>query len=259
MNRKARVTLFVISALAFFGLFVATIREMPSFGHYRGPYGYVLNEETVPERHVTDVVTAINFDWRGIDTLGEESILFLAVMGTMILLRQQKSEPEQAQKHEDPEHDESRRRSVPAPSEATQVATLGLVGPLVAFGLYIVTHGQLTPGGGFQGGVILATAPLLVYLAGDLKTFKRIANHEFVQIAEALGLGGFLLVGLPGLALGGSYLRNVLPLGSTGNLFSGGLIPVINVCTGAAVAAGLVSVTYSFLEHTLEARLRRQR
>lgn len=258
MNRKARIGLFVISAIGFFTLFTETVREMPSFGHYRGPYGYVLNQETVYERHITDVVTAVNFDWRGVDTLGEESILFLAVMGTMILLRKHDSESERPDENGNASRDGSDGRQLHASSEAMQVAALGLVGPLVAFGLYIVTHGQLTPGGGFQGGVILATAPLLVYLTGDLKTFKRIANHDLVQIAEALGLGGFLLVGLPGLVLGGSYLRNVLPLGMTGSLFSGGLIPVINVCTGAAVAAGLVSVTYSFLEHTLEARLRRQ-
>lgn len=252
MIRGVRVTLFFISALILACIFIIAVRAMPPLGHYRGPYGDVLNRETVYERHVTDVVSAVNFDWRGIDTLGEESILFLSVIGTVVLLRMRSHQKGKDENR----HDESEHREVPLPSQATRVATLGLVGPLVVFGLYIVTHGHLTPGGGFQGGVILGTAPLLVYLAGDLKTFKHIANHQLVEIAEALGIGGFLLLGVPGMITGGTYLRNVLPLGTTGHLLSGGTIPLINVCTGAAVAAGLVSVIYAFLERTLETRLR---
>jgi multicomponent Na+:H+ antiporter subunit B len=258
VNRRARASLFVVSAIGLLAVFIAAVRDIPGFGGYRGPYGDVINQQTVYERHVTDVVTAVNFDWRGIDTLGEESILFLAVVGTTVLLRKQPSEEQQTDA-DDTKDDESEKREVPLPSEATRVATLGLVGPLVAFGLYLVTHGHLTPGGGFQGGVVLATAPLLVYLAGDLKTFKRIAHHDLVEIAEALGIGGFFSLGLLGMALGGAYLRNVLPLGTTGNLFSGGTIPLINLCTGGAVAAGLVMVMYRFLEQTVEIRLRGKR
>jgi multicomponent Na+:H+ antiporter subunit B len=187
MTRRVRKIFFLVCGLALFSLFLAAVAHMQAFGHYRGPYGYVMNRETVYQRHVTDVVTAVNFDWRGIDTLGEESILFLSVIGAAVLLRKQRREDQKASEERSDE-DKSERRRVPMPTAATRVATLGLVGPLVAFGLYIVTHGQLTPGGGFQGGVILATAPLLVYLAGDLKTFKRIANHELVDIGEALGL-----------------------------------------------------------------------
>jgi len=253
MTITTRKRLFVMFGAALLAIFMLAVRELPEFGHYRGPYGDVLNRETVYERHVTDVVSAVNFDWRGIDTLGEESILFLSVVGTIVLLRTGDGETE----HKD-EQGTTSNDDIPLPSEATRVASLGLVGPLVVFGLYIVTHGHLTPGGGFQGGVVLATAPLLVYVAGDLKTFKRIANHEFVEITEALGIGGYLSSGFLGMVLGSAYLRNVLPLGTTGHLFSGGTILVLNVFTGAAVAAGMVSILYAFLEHTIEVRLRRK-
>ena len=251
MSIRARRWLFVVCGAALFTIFILAVRELPQFGHYRGPYGDVLNRETVYERHATDVVSAVNFDWRGIDTLGEESILFLSVVGTIVLLRTGDAEVQGKDKE-----DARPNADIPLPSEATRVATLGLVGPLVVFGLYIVTHGHLTPGGGFQGGVVLATAPLLVYVAGDLKTFKRIANHQFVEIMEALGIGGFLGIGFLGMAVRGAFLRNVLPLGTTGHLFSGGTILVLNVFTGAAVAAGMLSVMYAFLEHTIEVRLR---
>ena len=81
----------------------------------------------------------------------------------------------------------------------------------VVFGIYLITHGQLTPGGDFQAGVILATAPLSVYLAGDLETFKKITGQAMVELGEAAGLGFFS--------------ENVLPLGTTGDVFSGGTIP----------------------------------
>jgi len=254
MNCSQRRILFLICGCALFSLFVAAILSMPPFGHYRGPYGDILNRETVYERHVTDVVAAVNFDWRGIDTLGEEAILFLSVVGVAVLLRKQPSDDKKSERDANSD-DGWHRREIPLPTEATRVVTLGLVGPLVTFGIYIITHGHLTPGGGFQGGVILATAPLLVYLSGDLKTFKTMANHQAVEIAKGLGIAGFLCLGLPGMIFGGAYLRNVLALGATGDIFSGGMIPLINVCTGAAVGAGLVMVIYSFLEKTLEIRM----
>jgi multicomponent Na+:H+ antiporter subunit B len=204
---------------------------------------------------VTDVVTAVNFDYRGFDTLGEEFILFMSVIGGTVLLRRQREE-EKSEGKDQQLADRSPERQAPEPSDATRVLTLGLVGPLVVFGLYIVVHGQLTPGGGFQGGVILATAPLLVYLAGDLKKFKQITSHTLVEISEAAGAAGYLAVGFAGLILGGSYLRNVAALGTTGTVKSGGTIELVNLATGLEVAAGFVLLLYEFLEQTLEIRLR---
>ncbi len=62
--------------------------------------------------------------------------------------------------------------------------TLAMVGPKVAFGLYVVIHGQLTPGGGFQGGVILASVALIIYLGQGFDTFKRIMTHPLVEIGR---------------------------------------------------------------------------
>ncbi|MGE5206603.1 MAG: MnhB domain-containing protein [Chlamydiota bacterium] len=255
MKRRARMIFFLLSAPAFAGVYLWGLKGLPPVGHYRGPYGDVLNRVATYERHVTDVVTAVNFDYRGFDTLGEEFILFMSVIGGTVLLRRQRAE-EKSERKDESLADQSPERQAPESSGATRVLTLGLVGPLVVFGLYIVTHGQLTPGGGFQGGVILATAPLLVYLAGDLKKFKQITSHTLVEVGEALGAGAYLAIGLAGLILGGAYLRNVAPLGTTGAVNSGGTIALINLATGLEVAAGFVLLLYAFLEQTLEIRLR---
>ncbi len=254
MKSEARRWFFLLSGAAFFFFLLWGFRDMAPFGHYRGPYGDVLNQITVYERHVTDVVTAVNFDFRGLDTLGEEGILFMSVVGATLLLRKQKQEMEKGEK-EQARQDESRRRHAPNPSDATRTLTLALVGPLVVFGIYIITHGQLTPGGGFQGGVVLATAPLMVYIAGDFHTFTRITNQVLLEGSEALGIFGYVALGLAGLVTGGAFLQNVVPRGTTGDVLSGGTIPLLNLATGLAVAAGFVQLLYAFLEQTLEIRL----
>jgi multicomponent Na+:H+ antiporter subunit B len=238
MSDTARRTVFLVAVLGFAGLYVWGILGLPPSGEYRGLYGKVINQGVVSERHATDAVTAVNFDYRGFDTLGEEFILFVSVMGVAVLLRRHK--------------DESRTRAAPDESAATRVMGVLLVGLIVTFGLYVVTHGQLTPGGGFQGGVILATAPLLVYLAGNPKKFLRIAPPWLVELGEASGAAEYVLLGLLGLVLGRLYLQNVVPLGpSDPKLNSAGTIPLINLSTGLEVAGGFVLLLSVFLEQVL--------
>ena len=249
MNRTERTALFVVAAMLLLAVLVSGMRNLPPVGHYGGPYGNVLNAVAVYERHATDVVTAVNFDYRGFDTLGEEFILFISVTGCVLLLRRRKEEGK------DEERDESFDRSAPSPSDATRVVTLGLVGPLVLFGLYVISHGQLTPGGGFQGGVILATAPLLVYLGGDFETFQRIVSHTLVELGEAGGALAFAAIGFAGWVIGQAFLQNILPLGQTGTIHSSGTILLISLATGLEVAGGFVLLLHAFLEQTLELRL----
>jgi multicomponent Na+:H+ antiporter subunit B len=255
MSRIGRLVIFVGSAMALFFIYLWGLGGLPPFGQYRGPYGDVLNQVAVYERHATDVVTAVNFDYRGFDTLGEEFILFISVVGVTLLLRVQRQE-QKDQETGGGKEDESPERNAPQPSEAMKVLTIALVGPMVLFGIYIVTHGQLTPGGGFQGGVILATAPLLVYLAGDFITFKQITSHTLVEMAEAAGAGGYALIGVIGIILGMNFLQNFLPMGKTGAINSAGTIALISISVGLEVAAGFVLLLHAFLEQTLELRLK---
>jgi multicomponent Na+:H+ antiporter subunit B len=132
-----------------------------------------------------------------------------------------------------------------------RVIGLMLVLPIVAFGIYTVTHGQLTPGGGFQGGVILATMPLIIYLCGDYQAFKRVTSHVLTEVAEAAGAGGYAVTGLMSFVFGYKFLQNYLPLGQTGDVFSGGTIALISALTGLEVAAGFVLLMISFFKQTL--------
>jgi len=238
--------LFLASAIGLAIVLGCGFAGLPPTGDYRGPYGDVVNAVTVPERNVTDTVTAVNFDIRGFDTLGEEFILFVSVMGVLLLLRRQENEPRR--RHEDRDKG---RQAVPI-SDAVRVIALLLLPAVVVFGIYVVTHGQLTPGGGFQGGVILATAPLFLYLAGEFGNFRKGVPRTLAHIAEAVGGGGYAAIGLACMGAGAAFLQNVLPLGSKGTILSGGTIPLIDASVGLEVAGGLVLVLIVYLEETLE-------
>jgi multicomponent Na+:H+ antiporter subunit B len=252
MTATGRTTLFVLGAAGLAVFLMWGYAGLPDFGHYLGPYGDVLNAVAVPERHVTDVVTAVNFDYRGFDTLGEEFILFAAVIGVAILLRAQRDEEEREP------NEFAFGRSAPRTSDAVRGLAIGLVGPTVVTGVYIIAHGHLTPGGGFQGGVVLATGLLLVYLAGEYSFLRRAAPLSLVEVAEAVGAGAFALIGFAGVIGGVAYLENVLPLGDIGALNSAGMVPLINLSVGLEVAAGFVLILVEFLAQTLLVRLKEE-
>jgi len=250
MTPAVRRNVFLVFGAGLFVLLVWSFGGLPDFGHYLGPYGDILNASSIPERQTTAVVSAINFDYRGFDTLGEEFILFAAVVGVASLLRNLRGERERRPS------DEARGRRVRDPSVAVTVVGLGLVGPTVVTGLYVVIHGHQTPGGGFQGGVILATALLLVYLSDTYVALRRVGPMALIEMAEALGAGSLGLLGLAGLIWGASYMENVLPLGTAGHLLSAGTIPLSSVAVGLAVTGGFAFMLSEFLEQTLVVRRR---
>ena len=249
MNARTRLWLFAVPALAVAALLMWSFTGLPSFGHYRGPYGNIINAQAVPQRHTTNAVAAVNFDYRGFDTIGEEFILFAAVMGVSALLRLQRRE------HKAPSPLEHARAHASAEiADSVAVVCMGLVSPFVLLGLYIVVHGHLTPGGGFQGGVILASAFLMMYLAGRYITFRQLSPKGLLDAGEGSGAGGFVLVGFVGMLAGAAFLENVLPLGQSGKVFSAGTLPVINLSVGLEVGAGLLLVMWEFLEQALMVR-----
>lgn len=244
MSRGVRLILFGVGAIGLVWLLLSVFVQLPAPGNLRDRYLTRVDERTYLERNITCVVTAINFDYRGIDTLGEEFILFTSIMGVLVLLRQAEDEPKLLP-------DTTERGRDVGPSDAWKLLTLGLAGVTLLFGIYVVLHGQLTPGGGFQGGAIIASAMLLIYLCNGLKAFKEIVSHEIVEHAEAVGIGGFLLVGLLALIAHQPFLTNIIPLGETNELTSGGTIAWISAATGVEVAAGFTLLLHAFLQTVL--------
>src|SRR5690349_10217078 len=87
MSSRTRTVFFLCSAMGLAFVFACGIGDLPPLGDYRGPYGNVVVQVAVYERHATDVVNAINYDYRAFDTLGEEFIFFASVLGVLLLFR----------------------------------------------------------------------------------------------------------------------------------------------------------------------------
>src|SRR5512146_2003879 len=250
MSERLRVTVFIFAALGMAALFWWSYRNLPPLGDYRGPYGYYITELAVYERHATDTVNAVTYDYRGIDTLGEEYILFAVVIGVLLLFRKQPEEKQEKEKKEDSKQI-FLEDQVPT-TDATRVTMQAMVAAMVVFGLYMATHGQLTPGGGFQGGVILATAPLLVFLAGKVQTFDRVVSSPLLEGAESIGAAGYAVIGASALFIGAGFLTNWIPLGQTGHLFSAGTIEWISVSVGLEVSGSFLLAMHSYLKEVIE-------
>lgn len=117
-----------------------------------------------------------------------------------------------------------------------------LVGILIMlFGVYIVLHGHLTPGGGFAGGVILACGFVLLTLAFGKNVSLKILSQKGASALESIGALVFLGMALFGFA-GGFFFLNLLPKGMVGKLFSAGIIPICNIGIGIKVGAALFAV-----------------
>ncbi|WP_055588920.1 MnhB domain-containing protein [Peterkaempfera griseoplana] len=238
MTARLRVWLFTVAAAVVGGFFVAACRRLPPFGTARHPYGARAVTAALAHR-TANVVSSVNFDLRAFDTLGEESILFGAVLGTALLLR--------------PARDESLSRArTERVLPTTRLFGVLLLPLALVVGVYIVAHGQLSPGGGFQGGVVLATALHLAYIAADYRVLEKVRPSAAFDVADGISAASFTVMGLAGLVSGGAFLQNFLPLGTFNQLVSGGLVPLLNAAVGFEVASGVIVLVAHFLDQALE-------
>jgi multicomponent Na+:H+ antiporter subunit B len=110
----------------------------------------------------------------------------------------------------------------------------------LVFGFYVVLHGHLSPGGGFQGGVLVASAVVLIYLAYGYEKTTKIFNMEFIRKNEALGAIAYSFFALVGLLYGANFCRNVFfKVGQPGDFISSGTILLMNYSVGYKVLTGV--------------------
>jgi len=188
--------------------------------------------------NVSNTVTAVVVNFRGFDTLGEVTVLFLAstALGSILFRRREI--------HTKLSH----LRSSVETSEIIRVAGRILFPLIILLGVYVFVHGHLTPGGGFQGGVIIATGFLLLLLAYRDFTIE----HRIITWIESLAGITFVGIGLIGILLEKTFLENFLGTGKLNELLSGGIIPLIYIAIGFKVAAELTGILDTILSISVE-------
>lgn len=206
-------------------------------------------ENTPEEVGAANIVTAIIVTYRGLDTLGEVTVLFLTAAIVAVLLNVQKQAKGSAlvdkARHNSANSSAQTSTKPRASNELLQTASQLLTPLILLFGAYIFIHGHLTPGGGFQGGAIIASAMLLLLLTDPAKRF----SHGLIAAIESVS--GLVFVGfaIAGLVLAGGFLDNkILPLGEIGELLSAGAIPLIYSLVGLKVGAEFSSMLSSLSE-----------
>ena len=119
-----------------------------------------------------------------------------------------------------------------------------LMGGLIfVYGMYIITHGHLTPGGGFAGGALVAGAFILLILANGSDYVRLKRQEEGSSVVESSAVLTALVLAVIGLFAGSLwFFNNYLPAGTAGELLSAGVIPLYNIFIGMEVAAALITI-----------------
>ncbi len=219
------LVVLLVLAMMFWNMFsgIPVQNVLPEVSEY-----YAKNEPA--EVGAANLVTAVVVTYRGLDTLGEVSILFLsaAIVG-LLLGFQSKTE----------------KRKLRKTSELLLTAAKILTPVIVMLGVYVFINGHLTPGGGFQGGAIIAAALVLALMADPLRKI----SHGFISFVESTSGFIFVFIGILGIFLAGGFLDNsILPLGEFGAILSAGAIPIIYSFIGLKVGAELSSIVSNMQE-----------
>jgi multicomponent Na+:H+ antiporter subunit B len=239
-DRHVVRALLALPAIGLLGALLAWgFSGLPPFGEFHGFYGQLLNAIALPQRHTTNVVTAIVFDYRGFDTLGEEFILFAAVVGVVILLRE-----------DDVGMTRAAQRDV-VRSDAVRFFGVPMLGLVVLVGLWLAAFGLVTPGGGFQGGVAVASGIVVLYLAFSYRDWHGLAHERMLDPFEGVGAGTYVAVGLAALIAGAPFLHNLFGPGNPGTLFSGGSMSILNWAVAIEVAAANLILYTEFLQRVV--------
>ncbi len=197
-----------------------------------------IRSRAVEDTGATNLVAAVLFDYRGFDTLGEITVIFSAVTSVALLFCNGK---------------------LPRRSEGLSPVAKRSVAALVPFiflvGFYIVVHGHISPGGGFQGGVVWGALLILVGIVFGALHTEGIVTSAARTVLECLGGLAFLGLASVGLMVGASYFTNLGAgyfRGNPGALVSAGVIPLLSTAVGIKIGAGLAAIFYFMVNDDAE-------
>ncbi|MFU2158132.1 Na(+)/H(+) antiporter subunit B [Caldisericum sp. AR60] len=219
MIRKIVYGVFILIIIAAIAIFMSNYK----FGVDKMDVGKYYLDNTVPQTGAANVVTSVTLFYRGFDTLGEVTVLFTAALGVAVLYFM---------------GEKKRKQKLQESNFVTKIGTRVVFPFSLLTGAYIFMHGHLTPGGGFQGGALIATGFLLLYLAYEETSIDR----KKFYLVEGLGGLTYVIIGLLGFFMKGSFLANVLPNGTLFDLLSGGIMLPIYIGVGLKVGSELSNI-----------------
>lgn len=241
---KKILALILLATLAFFAITLVLDNELlPEYGKAdtstKVSEKYISQSVTEDQKTVefgktvdtengsANMVTPIVVIYRSFDTLGEVTVLFISALGISLLM--------------------GTTNTMIKRSNSGFILKTGskvILPILLIVGVYVITHGHLTPGGGFQGGAMIASTVLLMIISDS----EFLPNINKFKILEGVSGTAYIVIGLIGIVISGFFLKNFLPTGTIGELFSAGIIPIIYLFVGLKVGSELTSIITDFLK-----------
>lgn len=200
--------------------------ELPDWGDPQSPASLHLSndyiEHAVEETQVPNLVTAVLADYRGFDTMFETAVVFCAGLACFLLLRDFRPRKDHYYRHVPTGvvlhfKDNSKRLTVGkefedmdkewVPSDTVIKTVCRMLIPFIQiYALYVVAHGDFSPGGGFQGGVIFGSSLILLAISYNLKTLVKRVSEKVLSILAALGVLIYVGIGAIAMLMGGNFL-----------------------------------------------------
>lgn len=143
-------------------------------------------------------------------------------------------------------------------SQILKLITLPISIILICMGIMTILGGHITPGGGFQGGAMIAGGVILSIVVYGLGNSPMEFSHTYIEVFESIGALGFIILGLVGLFVGGFFLYNVgadilnIVPANIQEIFhypdptNAGIIPYLNIFVGLKVFVGLSAIVIAF-------------
>ncbi len=176
--------------------------DMPYFGSAEAPiHQHVAPRyinDSMQEIGVPNIVTSVLASYRAFDTFGEVVVIFTAGIGVLALLLV-------ARRSEEDEKADLFNYSMHEQHLILRIVTKMLIPFILLFAFYVQFHGDFGPGGGFQAGVIFASAIFLYVMLFGMTTARRVINQSFIQMIAATGVLLYGSVGVVSLLSGKEF------------------------------------------------------
>lgn len=247
-SKKKTLLPLIVVVVTGAALVYATL-DVPYFGTPDAPaHNHVAPhyiDNSYEEIHIPNIVTSVLASYRGYDTLGETFVIFTAGLGVLALLGG--LIPTRAEDYVEFSDTASLRRH-----HILHVISKILIPVILLFGLYVQFHGDYSPGGGFQAGVIFAVAFILYAMVFGLSTAHKVISPGFLKWGMLCGVLIYGGTGIVSLLKGANYLDyGVLAHDPVHGQHYG--IIIVELGVGICVASVMLSIFYTFAARTRHA------
>ena len=233
--RLYNVLAFLLCAV-FAALMLMTVATLPRYGSADAPtvnevaQRYV--EQGTEETGAVNTVAGMILDYRAFDTLGESFVLFTAMCAVTMLMnapgrrRVRKLDYEVLDYYQDP---------------IIRTVCKFVIPIILVFGVYILLNGHLSPGGGFSGGAIMASALIIYGLVWGGERASKAIPAKVLKIIVLCALGFYACSKTYSFFTGANHLHSIISPGVPGRILSAGLILPLNVAVGFVVCCTMYS------------------